>query len=368
MSTTEHIQDARWMRRAIALARRGQTPPNPMVGCVIVANGVVVGEGWHRLAGTPHAEAVALAMAGEAARGATAYVALEPCAHYGRTPPCADALIAAGVRRVVVPLIDPNPRVSGKGVDRLRAAGIAVEVGLRADEARELNAAFFHFQATGLPYVTLKAAMTLDGKIATRTGDSRWITGETARRYAHRERARSGAVLCGIGTVLADDPLLTARAPGTLRQPLRVVLDTSARMPLSSKLATTATESPVLVFVGDRADPDRVAKLADMQIEVQRVPTDNADRVSVRAVLAELGRRGIISVLIEGGGAVHASFLAERQAHRLLWFLAPRIVGGIAAPTPVEGHGMRTIAESVWLAAFRVRRLGGDLLIETRPS
>ena len=356
------------MRRAFVLARRGQTTPNPMVGCVLVAGERVVGEGWHRLAGEPHAERIALERAGAAARGATAYVSLEPCAHHGRTPPCTDALIAAGVGRVVAAVVDPNPLVSGKGIAALRAAGIRVDTGILEDEARALNAAFFHFQQTGLPYVTLKAAMTLDGKIATRTGDSRWITGEAARRFAHRERARSGAVLCGIGTVLADDPLLTARAPGTLRQPLRVVLDTSARLPETSRLATTASEVPTLLCVGEGADPERLRRLSEMRVEVCRFRSDNSNRVSVRAVLAELGRRGIVSVLVEGGGDVHASFLADGLAHRLLWFLAPRIVGGKAAPTPVEGHGMGKIADSVRLAAFRVRRLGRDLLIETRLS
>jgi diaminohydroxyphosphoribosylaminopyrimidine deaminase / 5-amino-6-(5-phosphoribosylamino)uracil reductase len=355
------------MRRAFVLARRGQTPPNPMVGCVLVANGAVVAEGWHRKAGQPHAEAEALAKAGAAARGATAYVSLEPCAHQGRTPPCADALIAAGVGRVVIAVEDPNPLVSGKGIDALRAADIPVDTGILEDEARELNAAFFHYYQTGLPFVTLKAAMTLDGKIASRTGDSRWITGEVARRFVHRERSRSAAVLCGIGTVLADDPMLTSRVPGTLRQPLRVVMDTAARLPVHSQLALTAREVPTLVCVGENADYDNIAKLADMQVEVCRLPSDNTDRVSARAVLEELGRRGIISVLVEGGGNVHASFLADGLAQRLLWFLAPRIVGGMAAPTPVEGHGMATIADGVRLAAFRVRRLGSDLLIEARP-
>ena len=221
------------MRRALRLAERGFTPPNPMVGCVLVRDGVNVGEGWHPYAGQPHAEVFALRAAGEKATGATAYVTLEPCSHFGRTPPCADALIAAKVKRVVVATPDPNPQVSGRGLARLQAAGIEVALGVLEAQARRVNEAFLHFHTTGIPFVTLKAAMTLDGKIATRTGDLQWITGPKARRFVHLQRARSGAVLVGIGTLLADDAQLTARLPGVTlpRQPLRIVVDSHLRTP-----------------------------------------------------------------------------------------------------------------------------------------
>lgn len=358
--------DVRWMRRALRLAARGFTPPNPMVGCVLVKAGRIVGEGFHRMAGEPHAEVMALRAAGEAARGATAYVSLEPCRHYGRTPPCTAALIGAGVARVVAAVEDPNPLVAGQGLEDLRRAGIAVQTGLLTEPAAELNAAFFHYQRTGRPLVVLKAAMTLDGKIATRTGDSRWITGSRARAYVHRLRAQSGAVLVGIGTVLADDPLLTARLRGVSRQPLRIVLDTNLRIPLTSRLAVTARVSPVIVAAGTSAGADRVAAVEQLGIEVLRLP-DCGGRVALGPLLETLGRRGIISVLVEGGGAIHASFLEGRFAHRLLWFISPKVVGGRDAITPVEGSGAASLSDALPLDRLTARRLGPDFMIECGP-
>lgn len=360
-------EDMRWMRRALRLAARGYTPPNPMVGCVLVKDGAVVGEGYHLRAGGPHAEVVALEAAGERARGATAYVSLEPCSHSGRTPPCAPALVAAGVARVVAAALDPNPRVSGKGIAILQEAGIAVQVGLLEEEARRLNAAFFHYQTTGRPFVLLKAAMTLDGKIATRTGDSRWITGPRARRHVHRLRAQSGAVLCGIGTALADDPLLTARLPGVPRQPLRVVLDTHLRLPLTSRLVATAREVPTLIAAGKTPDRCRRMALENCGIEVICLPTNAAGRIALPELLAELGRREVISVLVEGGSQINAAFLEGGHVHRLLWFIAPKLIGGRDAPTPVAGTGAALMADAVSLSPFRVRRFGPDLLLESAP-
>lgn len=356
------------MRRALALARRGFTPPNPQVGCVIVKGGVVVGKGFHQFAGAPHAEAMALNDAGEAARGATAYVTLEPCSHFGRTPPCSQALIHAGVARVVAAVWDPNPRVTGGGLQALKGAGIEVHAGLMEAEASYVNAPFFHYHRTGLPFVALKAAMSLDGKIATRTGDSRWITGERARAYGHRLRAQYGAVMCGIGTVVADDPLLTARFSAVPRQPTRVVLDTHLRIPLDSQLVRTAPQIPTIV-VTDRNPPANRAKiLHSYQVEILTVDTDTNGYIPLQNVLAELGRREIISVLVEGGGVTNAAFLAEKLAQRVYWFVAPKLVGGRDAITPLEGTGAECMSDAVTLENVRVKRCGPDILVEGTPS
>jgi diaminohydroxyphosphoribosylaminopyrimidine deaminase/5-amino-6-(5-phosphoribosylamino)uracil reductase len=366
--TEARAEDIRWMRRALRLAERGFTPPNPMVGCVLVKDGAVVGEGFHPCAGAPHAEVFALQAAGEQARGATAYVSLEPCCHYGRTPPCVNALIEARVARVVAAVADPNPQVSGRGLALLREAGIPAQVGVLAEEARHLNAAFFHFQKTRRPYITLKAAMTLDGKIATRTGDSQWITGEAARRYVHRLRAQSGAVLCGIGTALADDPMLTARLkPEAPRQPLRIVLDPSLRLPPTAKLVTTARQIPTLLVTTRKADPEKVENLYKYGVDILYTDTDTNGELLLESLLAELGRREIISILVEGGGNTHAALLAGRYAHRLLWFIAPKLIGGRNAPTPMEGEGMEWMADAMALKPFHVRRFGSDIMLETFP-
>lgn len=357
-------EDERWMRRALRLAARGRTHPNPMVGCVLVRNGLVVGEGWHRRAGMPHAEAEALAAAGEAARGATAYVTLEPCAHYGRTPPCADALIRAGVGRVAAAMQDPNPLVAGRGFQRLREAGIPVEEGILREQAERLNAAYVHFHRTGLPYVTLKAAISLDGKTATRSGDSQWITSDAARRRGHEARSRAGAVLCGIGTALADNPLLTARVAGARVQPLRVVVDSHARLPPSSRLASTAHESPVLVFTRADAEESRVATLRECGIEVVPVASDASGRVALQGVVRELGARGIVSILVEGGGTLAASFVEARLANAVLWFIAPRLVGGRDAPTALEGCGVEALSAAVAVEEVRIHRAGPDIVVE----
>ncbi|MGC8667612.1 MAG: bifunctional diaminohydroxyphosphoribosylaminopyrimidine deaminase/5-amino-6-(5-phosphoribosylamino)uracil reductase RibD [Chthonomonadales bacterium] len=357
-------EDVRWMRRALRLAAKGFTPPNPMVGCVLVRDGVVVGEGYHRCAGEDHAEVAALKAAAGKARGATAYVTLEPCAHHGRTPPCTQALAAAGVARVVAAVEDPNPLVRGRGLRELAAAGIEVQVSVLEAEARSLNAAFFHYHATGMPYVSLKCAMTLDGKIATRTGDSRWITGPKARAYAHALRARSGAVLCGIGTVLADDPLLTARIPGVPRQPVRIVLDAHLRIPLGSHLVRSIGDAPLWVATAVPSDDDRARRLAQIGVEILVLPADKEGKLFLPALLEELGRRGIISVLVEGGGQVHASFLEAQAAHRIHWFVAPRLVGGADAPSPVEGVGVDRMSAATSVTGLSVRRIGKDLLLE----
>lgn len=371
--------DSRWMRRALRIAEKGFTPPNPMVGCVIVRDGELVGEGFHPAAGEPHAEVFALRAAGGKAKGATAYVTLEPCSHWGRTPPCAEALISAGVARVVAAVADVNPKVCGKGLEALRAAGIEVECGLLEAEARRVNEAFFHFHETGTPFVMLKAAMTLDGKIAAHTGDSRWITGPKARAYVHRLRAQSGAVMVGIGTALADDALLTARVPGVElpRQPVRIIVDSQLRTSPTSQAVRIAAQSPaeypLLIATTDLAgrsaaeSADNTAKaelLKESGVEIIRLPADADGRVSLKALVARLAERQIISVLVEGGGELNAALLTDRLAHKALFFIAPKIIGGRNAPTPVEGQGAATMVEAVPLEQVRVRRFGPDLAME----
>lgn len=360
------------MARALRLAARGLTPPNPMVGCVLVREGEVVGEGYHAAAGQPHAEAMALAAAGDRAAGAAAYVTLEPCSHYGRTPPCVEALIRAGVARVVAAARDPNPRVNGQGFDRLRAAGIDVAEGVMEDRARDLNEAFFHFHSAGLPLITMKAAMTLDGKIASRTGDSMWISGTAARRHVHALRARSGAVMVGIGTLLADDARLTARTATGLypRQPLRIVVDSRMRTPVTSAAVREASEDPagrpLMIACVRGADPSKADRLRDAGAQVEELPADATGRVDLHALARLLTARSVISVLCEGGGELSASLLAAALADRVLYFIAPRLLGGRDALTPLEGQGAACIEQSAHLDRMRLRRFGVDVAVEAR--
>ncbi|MCL6499091.1 MAG: bifunctional diaminohydroxyphosphoribosylaminopyrimidine deaminase/5-amino-6-(5-phosphoribosylamino)uracil reductase RibD [Firmicutes bacterium] len=357
------LQDVFWMRRALQLAclGRGRTSPNPMVGTVVVRDGVEVGCGYHRAAGGPHAEAEALARAGELARGATLYVNLEPCDHHGRTPPCTEAILAAGVRRLVVAMEDPDPRVRGRGIRRLREAGVEVAVGVLEEEARRVNAAYVKHRTTGLPWVTCKWAMSLDGRIATRTGASRWITGTQAREYAHRLRDYHDAVLVGCGTALRDDPALTCRLPGG-RDPLRVVVDSGAHLPPEARMLREGS-SPVVVATTPRADPGRAERLRRAGAEVWVCEPD-AGGVSLRDLLRRLADRGVLSVLAEGGSALHASLLEAGLVDRLAAFVAPVVVGGRGAPGPVSGQGVAELVHALRLEEVTVRRFGPDLCVE----
>ncbi len=341
------------MRHALALARRalGTTAPNPAVGCVIVSGeGRIVGRGFTRKGGRPHAETVALAEAGEAARGATAYVTLEPCAHQGETPPCAGALVAAGVARVVAALEDPDPRVSGRGIAMLWDAGVQVATGVLADEAAALNAGFFLRVKENRPLVTLKIAQSLDGKTATVSGQSRWITGPEARAYGHLLRARHDAILVGIETALADDPSLTCRIPGLEdRSPLRVVLDTRLRLTPGSKLA----RGGALVFTTVDGKLDGV--------ETVRVARDARGRPDIGAVLNALAGRGITRLLVEGGAGVHASFLDRGLADRLEVFRAPILIGA-SGKSAVDALAALDLDEASRFVSTGTRRLGADLL------
>jgi len=358
--------DEKYMQMALELARRaaGRTSPNPMVGAVLVRDGRVVGRGYHARAGTPHAEIHALREAGELAEGATLYVTLEPCCHYGRTGPCTEAIIEAGVARVVAAMTDPNPRVAGRGLERLRRAGVEVAVGVLEAEARRLNEVFIKYMTTGLPFVVLKAAMSLDGKIATRTGRSRWITGGEARARGHALRDRYDAILVGVNTVLADDPALTARLPdGAGRDPVRIILDSRARTPPGAKVIVQQSAAPTLVAVTPDAPADRVAALERAGASVLVVPGESP-RVDLKALLIELARREITSVLVEGGGEVHASFLAGGLVDKVVWFIAPLIIGGREAPGPVGGEGPADLQEAVRLHEVTVTRCGGDYCLE----
>lgn len=353
--------DRRMMARALELAQKGvgQVSPGPLVGCVIVSSdGEVVGEGYYLFEELKHAETIALASAGDKARGATAYVSLEPHAHHGRTPPCTDALIAAGVKRVVAPIEDLNPKVSGKGFAHLRAAGVEVETGLLAEEATRVNEAYLHYMRTGRPFVHLKLAVSLDGKIATRTGDSHWVTGAEARARAHELRHAYDAILVGAGTVAKDDPLLTDRSGLRRRRPLvRVVLDDKLNLSPSSKLATTTAESPV-VLVGRSEERD----FTDKEIQILSLDPSN-----LCLVLDSLGRRSIQSVLVEGGASVAGSFIDARLVNKVTFFIAPKIVGG-SALSAIGGSGVERMTETLELQHVEVIQHGRDLEVTGYPS
>lgn len=363
-------RDRAFMALALAEGARalGRTSPNPAVGAVLVQDGRIVGRGRTQPPGGPHAEIVALREAGAAARGATLYVTLEPCAHHGRTPPCVDALIAAGVAEVRVALGDPSPQVAGRGLARLREAGIRVAVGLGATEARALHDGFFTRLARGRPHVTAKWAMTLDGRIATRTGHARWITGPAARREVHRLRDRVDGIMVGVGTVLADDPLLTTRLPdeeagdGGPHHPLRIVLDSAGRTPLGARLLRPDTPGRTLIACTAAAPEARRIAWRERGAEVLVVAGDGA-RLDLRRLLAELGARGLNTLLVEGGGEVLASCFAAGLVDRALAFVAPKLVGGRAAPGPLGGLGVGTLGESYRLRDLVVRHFGDDLLI-----
>ncbi len=356
-----------FMQRALELAcaALGNTSPNPPVGAVVARAGRIVGEGSTQPAGQAHAEVVALRNAGELARGAALYVTLEPCSHHGRTPPCTDAIIAAGVTEVHASMPDPNPLVSGRGLELLRQAGISVTTGEGRERAEELAAPHSVFITTGMPLVTLKFAMSLDGKIATRTGDSKWITCEESRRYVHTLRARSDAIMAGIGTVLADDPMLTARDANDTplpRQPVRVVVDARAR--ISSDAAMLAQPGKTLVAVAD-APPDARKSLEAAGAEIFSAPAYDGS-VDLGQLMAELGRRGITSVFVEGGGTLAGSLLDARLVNRVVAFVAPLIIGGAGAPSPVGGQGAVLMPDAIRLSDVRIDRFGPDIAITGR--
>jgi diaminohydroxyphosphoribosylaminopyrimidine deaminase/5-amino-6-(5-phosphoribosylamino)uracil reductase len=347
--------DLRWAARAIDLARQAdyRTSPNPMVGAVVLDSvGGLAGEGYHSLAGRPHAEQEALDAAGARAQGGTLYVNLEPCTHAHREPPCAQAVVQSGVRRVVISMADPDPRVRGAGIDFLRSAGVETVVGVHEDRALRLNEFYVKHRMTGRPFVTAKFAMSLDGKIATRSGESKWISGTESRAHGHMLRSAHDAILVGVGTVVADDPELTARVEGSVaRQPLRVVLDSQLRTPPASKVvgANTLIATTCAGQVGSA--------------EMLLLPATTAGKVPLGRLLDELGRRGILSLLIEGGAEVHASFFSDGLVDKVHAYLAPIIIGGREAPGPVGGDGVRSLSDAIRLREVDATRIGDDLWI-----
>ncbi|HZU39661.1 MAG TPA: bifunctional diaminohydroxyphosphoribosylaminopyrimidine deaminase/5-amino-6-(5-phosphoribosylamino)uracil reductase RibD [Solirubrobacteraceae bacterium] len=362
--------DRRHLARAIELAElgRGQTSPNPLVGAVIARGEQSLGEGFHRQAGAPHAEVEAIRAAGAADLGdATLYVSLEPCCHHGRTPPCTDAIRQAGIRRVVVASDDPSEHACGRGLGILRDEGVEVVLanGELAARARLQNQPFRKHARTGLPWVLFKSAMTLDGKVATRSGDSQWISGEDSRALAHEWRAECDAVAVGIGTALADDPQLTARVPGILRQPRRIVFDSLARLPLDSKLVRGARETPLTVVVSRAAQRSATDALKTHGAEVV-VATGENEPARVRSALAQLGAAGIVSILLEGGPHLAGSFLDAGEVDEMRLFLAPLVLGGRTARDPLEGEGVEQIADAVRALTLDCTRVGEDLLVTAR--
>lgn len=359
------------MRLALRLARRGFgcTSPNPMVGAVLVRNGAVIGRGWHRRAGGPHAEVEALADARKngGAEGSTLFVTLEPCCTQGRTPPCTEAIIAAGIRRIVAAARDPNPAHCGRGFKILRRAGIAVSAGLLADEAAALNEAFNHWIVRRRPFVTVKAAMSLDGKIATVTGESKWITGERAKACGMRLRAGADAILVGINTILRDDPSLTARRPGTADKPWRrIILDARARTPLCSKVVSDSAAASTIVVV-TRAAPQRRVDALREKVRVLTAPTAGGG-IDLRWLLDRLGRENVTALLVEGGGETNACFLAQGLAQRVAFFYAPLVLGGRAAPKAVAGEGAARLQDGIRLRGLVWRRLGADIFLTARTA
>jgi len=352
------------MRRALELARRGEgwTNPNPLVGAVIVKGGRIVGEGYHERFGGPHAEAVALETAGEEAEGAELYVNLEPCVHWGKTPPCVERIISAKIKRVIVAAQDPNPLVSGRGIARLQEAGIEVALGVLEEEAKKLNEPFFKFITTGRPFVVLKLALSLDGKLATRTGDSKWISSERSRALVHRLRNRYAAVLAGINTVLQDDPQLTARLDDVrTKDPLRIVLDSRGRIPLEAKVLNLESDAPTVVATTEQMPEGKEEALLHKGARVWRCGTRDG-RVDLEELLKKLGDGGIDSLLVEGGGTVAASFLEAGLVDKLVFFIGPKIIGGPGIT--IGGKGVKRIAEAWQVKDISVKTLDGDVVYE----
>jgi diaminohydroxyphosphoribosylaminopyrimidine deaminase/5-amino-6-(5-phosphoribosylamino)uracil reductase len=362
-------RDERHLSRAIELASeaRGQTSPNPLVGAVIVKNGRTIGEGHHVAAGRPHAEREALAACTEDPSGATMYVSLEPCAHHGRTPPCTEAIVQAGIARVVVASDDPSEKASGRGLGVLRDEGVEVQVcnGALSEAARLINQPFRKHARTGRPLVVWKAAMTLDGKVATSRGDSKWISNDASRARAHRWRAECDAVAVGIGTAMADDPQLTARVEGVQRQPRRVVFDAEARLPLSSVLVQSARDTPVTVICSRAASRTAVTGLEAAGVEVLTVRGDT-EPARVAAGLAELGARDVQSVLLEGGPHLAGAFMDANEIDEARVFLAPLLAGGNRARGPIDGQGVELIGDAPRALSQTVEQLDGDVLVSAR--
>lgn len=355
--------DEKYMRLAMQLAGNaiGRTSPNPLVGAVIVKDNRVVGCGWHRKAGTPHAEVHALNQAGELAQGADVYVTLEPCAHYGKTPPCAKALVEAKVKNVYGGLLDVNPKVAGKGFKILEDAGIHVEYGFLQDELRKQNEVFFKWIEHKKPFVVLKAAMTLDGKIATAIGQSKWITNETSRAYGYKLRDIYDGIMVGINTVIEDNPMLTARVDGG-KNPIRIVIDSSLKIDINANVVQDKSAKTIIATT-DKADKDKILKLQAQDVDVIVVDKDENDKVDIEKLLDILGQKNICSILVEGGATLSGSFVAKKLVDKVYFFIAPKIIGGKEAKTPVAGTGILNLQEALALKDIQIEKLEEDILI-----
>jgi len=355
------LTDEFFMREALRIARNaeGRTSPNPLVGAVVVRDGKIIAEGWHRQAGTPHAEIHALKMAGELAKGATLYVTLEPCSHFGRTPPCANAIVDAGIKKIFAAMSDPNPKVAGRGFEILKAAGVEVEVGLLEEEARKLNEIFIKWVTKNLPFVTMKFACSLDGKIATVGGESQWISCLESRKFSHRLRDLNDAILVGVGTVLADNPTLTTRLVEG-KNPVRVIVDSNLKTPLNSKVVTDKSARTIIATTTN-APPEKISALKNFGVEI--IFAGEGERVNLKILMSELARREITSVLVEGGGTIHFSMLKEKLVDKIFAFVAPKIIGGKNSLSAVAGAGFEKLSDAVNLKNFTAEKIGEDFLL-----
>ncbi len=364
--------DERFMWMALDLARQGlgKTNPNPMVGAVLVKDGEVVGTGYHETAGQAHAEIIALEDAGEKAEGATLYVNLEPCSHQGRTPPCVDALIKAGIRKAVIATEDPNPLVSGRGINKLQGAGIKVKTGILEEKALRLNEVFVKYITTKMPFIVVKSAMTLDGKIATQEGESQWISGEKSRSFVHKLRSMSDGIMVGINTVLQDDPLLTVRLDEweSILQPFRIIVDSQGRIPLKAKVLNEPKAGKTLLATTAAIPRDKKEALEAMGADIMILPADGEGKVNLTELMYELGRREISVLLVEGGGVLNYSLLEQDLIDKVYLFVAPLLLGGKKAPTPFEGEGIGKLSESRVVEKIELKQLDNDLLVIGYPT
>ena len=354
------MTDEIFMREALRLARNaeGRTSPNPLVGAVVVKDGRIIAQGWHRKAGTPHAEIHALNMAGELAKGATLYVTLEPCSHFGRTPPCAKAIVDAGIKKVFAAMKDPNPKVAGRGFEILQSAGVEVEVGLLEEEAQKLNEIFIKWVTKNLPFVTMKFACSIDGKIATVAGESQWISCEASRKFTHHLRDINDAILVGVGTVLADNPSLTTRLVEG-KNPVRVIVDSNARTPLDSKVLDKSART--IIATTSNAPSEKISALKNLGVEI--IFAGGGERVDLKILMQALAEREITSVLVEGGGTINFSLLSAGLVDKVLAFVAPKIIGGKNSLTAVEGAGFEKLSDAVTLKNITAQNFGEDILI-----
>lgn len=358
--------DVFYMKRALELAEKGigYTSPNPLVGAVIVKSGKIIGEGYHERYGSHHAEVNALRNATEDVSGATMYVTLEPCSHYGKTPPCAKAIVESGIKRVVIGLKDPNPLVSGKGIEILKSSGIGVVTGVVEEEGKKLNEIFLKYITTKRPFCILKAAMTLDGKIAASTGDSKWITNEQSRTYVHHLRHRVSGIMVGIQTILADDPMLNTRLQSSEgKDPHRIIIDSKCRLPLNARVLNMTSNADTIVVTTEKAGEESLRRLKDKGAEVIITPLKN-HRVDLNYLMKKLGERSIDSVLLEGGGTLNYSALEEGIVDKVNFFIAPKIIGGNAAKTPVTGEGKAYMKDAILLRDVHYQSFGEDIMIE----